>query len=298
MNGSIISTNIDAANIVSSLHQISELKATSCNIHNYQLIDASFIFNASATANTPTKAALEYIVYLKTFEALADLDIQIISATSAQVDVVAYRPNGSIYPMQPWGVVEFVNPNIIHIDNTSTKYQRLRLLPNIGANALIVDSSNPTFNIDNNVISVCLAPAATCVPSAPVEFSATWNQLVSHKRLTFSINGSPGSIFTGLAEVGDDDADISFEDYFYRFGAANRVEGNYFIISTSGGNQGAFRLGFDSESGQAIISARDDSYNPLSTTLELIATNHPDDFATHYFGGSVTLHACGISEPA
>lgn len=141
-------------------------------------------------------------------------------------------------------------------------------------------------------------PQIDCVPSAPVEFTAGRDQLVSHKRLTFSINGSPPSIFTGLAEVYADDGDISFEDYFYRFGADHRVEGNYFIISTSGGNQGAFRLGFDSESGQAIISARDDSYNPLSTTLELIATNHPDDFATHYFGGSVTLHACGISEPA
>lgn len=151
------------------------------------------------------------------------------------------------------------------------------------------------YEIDD---TYCNSEPSECTPSEPLEFTAGRDQLVSHKRLTFSINGSPPSIFTGLAEVGDDDADISFEDYFYRFGTANRVEGNYFIISTNGGNQGAFRLGFDSESGQAIISARDDSHNPLSTTLELIATNHPDDFAIHYFGGSVMLHACGISEPA
>jgi hypothetical protein len=164
--------------------------------------------------------------------------------------------------------------------------------------AVLQVGSRPSPGVYSCPCSGSQPPQIDCVPSAPVEFTAGRDQLVSHKRLIFSINGGPSSIFNGGLQIGDDDADFSFEDYFYRFGAANRVEGNYFIISTSGGNQGAFRIGFDSESGQAIISARDDSYNPLSTTLELIATDHSDDFATHYFGGSVTLHACGISEPA
>lgn len=176
-----------------------------------------------------------------------------------------------------------------------------------------LQNDNPTINVTSEYAEFCLAPAADCTPSEPLQLLSAGNDPlidsesgVKHDRVDYRLNGGDVQTFTAsneattvwhvLDELQTELGMVAGTDGHWVFG--NNAQGAAFTFGGSGNNPvtifSAGKAGTDLD---------------VPTTLELIFRDHQDDFVSYVIawedfkpmvgdniGYSVILHACGVSE--